>query len=108
MVLFTSAWQEMEAIMSESQLSFRRARLDDVPRIVRMLADDPLGAKRERCEDPLPNSYLSAFAAIDSDSNNELVVACLNKDVIGVLQITFIPCLSYQGSWRAVIEGVRV
>jgi len=94
--------------MSESQLSFRRACPDDVPRIVKMLADDPLGIKRERYENPLPNSYIAAFAAIDSDPNNELVVACLNEDVIGVLQITFIPYLTYQGSWRALIEGVRV
>ncbi|HET9405000.1 MAG TPA: GNAT family N-acetyltransferase [Burkholderiales bacterium] len=90
------------------ELSFRRAARADVPEIVRLLADDALGAKRERYELPLPASYLTAFEAIDSDPNNELVVACLGERVVGVLQLTFIPYLTYQGSWRALIEGVRV
>ncbi len=89
-------------------LSFRRARPGDLPAIVRMLADDPLGAKRERFETPLPESYLRAFEAIDADPNNELVVACLGEEVAGVLQLTFIPYLTYQGGWRALIEAVRI
>lgn len=92
----------------ELQLQFRRARREDVYRIVEMLADDPLGQKREQFTDPLPESYYQAFAAIDADHNNELVVACDGEQVIGVLQLTFIPNLTYQGGWRALIEGVRV
>ena len=87
---------------------FRRAERPDVSDIVRLLADDPLGATRERFETPLPPSYVRAFDAIDSDPNNELVVACLDGQVVGVLQITFIPYLTYQGGWRALIEAVRV
>jgi GNAT superfamily N-acetyltransferase len=93
---------------ADSKLSFRRAERSDVPHIVRLLADDPLGSKRERFEAPLPQSYLRAFDAIDADPNNELVVACLSGQVVGVLQITFIPYLTYQGGWRALIEAVRV
>ena len=95
-------------ILSTAEVQFRRARRDDLPRIVHMLADDPLGAERERYESPLPAGYLDAFAAIEGDPNHELVVACLNQHVIGVLQISFIPNLTYQGGWRALIEGVRV
>lgn len=94
--------------MTEQILSFRPANRDDVPRIVEMLADDPLGARRERFEIPMPRSYMSAFEAIDADPNNELIVACLNSKVVGVLQVTFIPYLTYQGGWRALIEGVRI
>ena len=94
------------AIMSD--VSFRCAERTDVPLIVRLLADDPLGAKRERYVTPLPASYLAAFEAIDRDPNNEVVVACRAGAVVGVLQITFIPGLTYQGGWRALIEGVRV
>src|SRR5690349_8386711 len=72
-------------------LTFRRAARDDLNDIVRLLADDPLGAKRESYGVPLPDSYLEAFAAIDRDPNNELVVAELGGAVIGVLQLTFIP-----------------
>ena len=39
---------------------------------------------------------------------NELVVAECEGIVVGVLQLTYIPYLTYQGSWRALIEGVRV
>ena len=77
--------------MTDAALSFRRARATDVPDIVRMLADDPLGATRDRNVTPLPESYARAFLAIDGD-----------------LQLMFIPSLTYQGGWRALIEGVRV
>ena len=73
-----------------------------------MLADDPLGAKREAYASPLPDRYYDAFKAIDDDANNELVVAVLAGKVVGVLQLTFIPYLTYRGGWRALIEGVRV
>ena len=94
--------------MPEAAPTFRRARADDVPDIVRLLADDPLGATRERYESPLPESYARAFRAIEQDANNELVVACRGEGVVGVLQLTYIPSLTYQGGWRALIEGVRV
>ena len=94
--------------MPETAPTFRRARADDVPDIVRLLADDPLGATRERYESPLPESYARAFRAIEQDANNELVVACRGERVVGVLQLTYIPSLIYQGGWRALIEGVRV
>ena len=73
------------------------------------MADDPLGATRERFENPLPESYEKAFDLIDQDNNNELLVLENERDgVVGVLQITYIPYLTYQGSWRALIEGVRI
>jgi GNAT superfamily N-acetyltransferase len=90
-------------------LTFRRATRDDVSSIVRLLADDPLGAKREHCSDPLPQRYFDAYAAIDRDDNNELVVVeDGDHGILGVLQLTFIPSITYQGGWRALVEGVRV
>ncbi|MCM3293550.1 GNAT family N-acetyltransferase [Paenibacillus sp. MER 180] len=86
---------------------FRTATVKDLNKIVQMLADDELGRIRERYEIPLPESYLKAFEAIDSDPNNELIVSCLGEEIIGVLQITFTPHITHQGSWRATIEGVR-
>lgn len=88
-------------------LTFRMATTQDVDKIVQMLADDELGKTRERYEKPLPESYLKAFEAIDKDPNNELIVACLDEEIVGVQQITFTPYLTHQGSWRATIEGVR-
>jgi len=89
--------------VTEVALSFRRARSTDVPDIVRMLADDPLGATRERDVTPLPKSYARVFRAIDRDPNNELVVAEQAGRVVGVVPLTFIPYLTYQGGWRALI-----
>lgn len=91
-----------------SALTFRLARKDDLPQLVRMLADDPLGARREVFSDPLAAAYTDAFAAIDADPANELIVAIRDGAPVGMLQLTFIPSLTYQGGFRALIEGVRV
>ena len=94
--------------MEEIDLQIRRARRHDLPAIVHLLADDPLGASREADVSPLPDSYHAAFDAIDADANQELVVVEDDGRVVGVLQLTFIPSVTYQGSWRALVEGVRV
>lgn len=91
----------------EKGINFRIATEQDLDRIVEMLSDDELGKTRERYEQPLPESYIKAFQAITSNPNNELVVAYQGNEVIGVQQITFVPYITYQGGWRATIEGVR-
>ncbi|HRH44205.1 MAG TPA: GNAT family N-acetyltransferase [Pyrinomonadaceae bacterium] len=88
--------------------NFRPATIKDLPAIVRMLADDFLGSQRERYEEPLPESYLKAFAEIDSSPNNELIVAEIDGEVIGTMQLTFIPNIAFQGGKRMLIESVRV
>ena len=85
---------------------FRNARREDVPTIVALLADDPIGAGREAAEVDEP--YWSAFAAIEADPRNELVVAECDGEVVGCLQLTYVPGLSRHGTERAQIEGMRV
>jgi len=89
-------------------ITFRQATREDLPEIVRMLADDFLGATRERYENPLPESYVKAFEEIEADKNNELIVAEINGEIIGTLQITFTSSISFQGGKRATVESVRV
>ena len=89
-------------------LLFRRARRADLPGIVRMLADDELGSQRERSEEPLPESYYSAFAQIEKDPNHELIVAEQNGELVGTLHLMFLPSISFQGGLRAQVESVRV
>lgn len=88
-------------------IHFRKATREDVPAIIRLLADDPLGAAREQYTNPLPNKYYAAFDEINSDKNNYLIIAEFDGNVIGTLQLTFITYLTYQGGKRALIEGVR-
>ena len=89
-------------------LAIRRATAADLPAIIAMLADDELGAGREDASLPLAAPYLAAFAAITADANQFLAVAELEGDVVGTLQLSFIPGLSHKGAWRGQIESVRV
>ncbi|MBY5559936.1 GNAT family N-acetyltransferase [Rhizobium leguminosarum] len=89
--------------------NFRLARLSDLAAIVRLLGDDDLGGAREIVSDPVDARYLSAFAAIEADANQLLAVATDAADqVVGSLQLSFLPGLSRTGMWRGQIESVRV
>lgn len=90
------------------EIVFRVARREDVPAIVRMLADDELGGQREKYTEPLSESYYTAFEKIEHDPNHELIVAESSGNVIGTLHLMFLPSLSYQGGVRAQVESVRV
>ena len=94
------------------ELQFREALEADLPVVIKMLADDQLGSQREDGSTPINDAYLSAFKTIDSDPNNELMVVETIVDsksiIVGMLQLTFIPYLTYKGSWRCLIEGVRI
>lgn len=90
------------------ELVYRNAVENDLPALIQMLADDDLGGKREDFSVVLNSNYIAAFNSIESDPNNELIVACYNNNIIGMLQLTFIPYLTYIGSWRCLIEGVRI
>ena len=90
------------------ELQFRDAKASDVAELVKMLADDPLGSKREQYEDPLPEAYWQAFKAIDQDANHRLIVCEKEGAIAGFFQLSFLPNLSRMGAWRAQIEGVRV
>ncbi|MBT3154839.1 GNAT family N-acetyltransferase [Streptomyces sp. CHD11] len=87
-------------------LEIRAAVAGDIPAIVGMLADDPLGAQRESPDDATP--YLTAMERIEADPNQHLVVAVREERVVGTLQLTIVPGLSRRGSTRSIIEGVRV
>ncbi|MEU3896011.1 GNAT family N-acetyltransferase [Streptomyces sp. NPDC045251] len=89
-----------------ADLEIRPTTEDDLPAIVAMLADDPLGARRESPDDLSP--YLAAFERLSADPNQRLVVAVRDGRVVGTLQLTIVPGLSRRGATRSIIEGVRV
>ncbi|MCD2325421.1 GNAT family N-acetyltransferase [Sphingomonas sp. IC-56] len=90
----------------ERVLTIRSATREDLPSILAMLAQDTLPADRET--DSADPRYAAAFDAIDADLNQLLVAAELDGQVIGTLQLSFIPGLSFRGAWRGQIEAVRI
>ena len=77
--------------------------------MVQLIANDKLGQLRENFTDPLPQVYYDAFERIDADPNQELIVVENDhREIVGTLQLSFIPYLTYQGGIRAQIEAVRV
>ncbi|WNC68625.1 GNAT family N-acetyltransferase [Thalassotalea nanhaiensis] len=90
------------------ELKYRSAEFEDLASLVALLSNDPLGSKREDASIPLNSAYLEAFEAIVRDPKNELLVVELENSLVGMLQITFIPYLTHIGSWRCLIESVRI
>ena len=91
-----------------TEISFRDATAGDLPEIVRLLADDALGAQRERHTDPLPQAYYDAFAALQAQAGNRILLAMMDGRIAGCAQLTLIPGLSHIGTLRAQIEAVRI
>ena len=90
-------------------IACRPARREDVAAIVRLLADDGLGAGREAVSDPPAAGYLAAFDKIAANPRALLAVAeDAGGRVVGTLQLTFIAGLSNQGAEQALVSAVRV
>lgn len=90
-------------------MNYRKATEKDLTAIVKMMADDVLGKKRENFKTPLPNSYINAFKNIEADKNQELIVLENDKlEIIGTLQISYLQYISYCGGIRAQIENVFI
>jgi GNAT superfamily N-acetyltransferase len=90
----------------------RRATRADLPALVALLTDDPLGAVRESAD---PAAYERAFVAVDADEHQLLVCAEEDGEVVARgarvkerPQLTVIPGLSRGGMLRGQIEAVRV
>ena len=92
----------------KASITLRPARRDDVPAIVALLADDPLGRERETAGDTPPEPYWQAFDDIAAQHGNFLIVAERDRAIVGCLQFTLIPGLSRRGMKRGLIEAVRV
>ncbi|MEW2127938.1 GNAT family N-acetyltransferase [Streptomyces sp. NPDC007259] len=94
-------------------LTLRPATRTDLPLVLALLADE------ERVVDPatvtVTEAYEYAFAAIDADPRNEMLVLVEDTDgqdgggkVVGCLQTTYIPGLGKGGAERVLIEAVRI
>ena len=91
-----------------TDLIFRRATRADLEAIVDMLVDDMIGKGREDGSRPLNARYVAAFEAIARDENQFLLVVEEAGEIVGSLQLSFIPGIARLGMWRGQIEGVRI
>lgn len=98
--------QEMTLNMRD--VLVRKMQKADLPRILQLLSDDEIGQSREMLQKTTHDDYLRAFTAINADLNQYLAVFERNDNIIGCLQISFIPGLSRRGALRGQIESVRV
>lgn len=93
---------------ADTVLTMRPATLADLPTVVALLADDINSVGREDTSEPLDPGYVSAFAAIDANPDQELIVAERDGVIVGTMQLSFLPGLSFRGAWRGQIEAVRI
>jgi GNAT superfamily N-acetyltransferase len=101
--------------LPDRSVTLRRAVGSDVPGIVALLTDDPLGATRDgpaggAGADGL-EPYRKAFKAVDADAGQLLLVADAEGTdgrVVATMQLSFIPGLARRGALRAQVEAVRV
>ncbi|WP_411085699.1 GNAT family N-acetyltransferase [Streptomyces sp. 061-3] len=84
----------------------RTATRADLPAVLALLADE------NQVVDPasvvVDEAYEKAFADIESDPRNEMLVLVDGDTVLGCLQATYIPGLGKRGEERALIEAVRI
>lgn len=93
---------------SSRGLRMRDAERQDIPEVIRLLAHDDLGKARENDGGEDDTAYRTAFDEIERDPKNRLIVADLDGQVVGCMQITTIPHMTFRGGTRLQIEGVRV
>jgi GNAT superfamily N-acetyltransferase len=86
-------------------IAFREARAEDVAAVVALLSDDFLGRAREVGSTA---EYQAAFARMQAEGTNHLVVGELGGRIVATYQITFISGLSLMATRRAQVESVRV
>jgi GNAT superfamily N-acetyltransferase len=92
-------------------LTFRDATPDDIAILIGLShAGDARGAETPPL-DPASLSdprYRAAFDDIAADANHRLVVAERDGEVVGTLQISFIPGLPNFGMKRGLLENVHI
>ncbi|MGV8953628.1 MAG: GNAT family N-acetyltransferase [Cypionkella sp.] len=92
-------------------LIFRDATAADIPTMLTLShAGDARGADTPPLD---PASFTdprtrAAFAAIDADPAHRLIVVELSGEIIGTLQITFLPGLPNFGMRRGLLENVHI
>lgn len=86
----------------------RRAIRGDLVSLLRLYQQLSLDEPREDLGPPLPPVYTKAFAAIEMDDRQHLLVADLDGNIVGSLVLVIVPNLSHRGAPWAEIENMVV
>ena len=84
------------------------AQADDLPAIVALFADDPIGGHGDSAEPAAQADYRAAFAEIAAAPNSNLFVARRDGRVVGTFQLTYTRLISGRGTLHAVLNGLQV
>jgi len=87
-------------------LEIRTARREDLPAILELLNADYIPPPPPQ-ESPTP-AQVNAFETIAAHPDHEIVVAVINGEVVGTMQLLMLPGLAHEGRWRMQVEAVRV
>lgn len=93
---------------TDTIISYRCAEENDLKVLIDLLFDDELGSTREINDNPTYVAYARAFARIQACPDNDILLAEIESEIVGMLQLTLLPSLTHKGGLRAHIEGVRV
>lgn len=89
-------------------LTLRDATKDDLPFIIGLSVGNMVVPTEDLPDEPFHPAYVAAFEAIVADRNQRLIVAELDGEPVGTLQITLVPGLLRLGMWRGLLESVHV
>lgn len=90
------------------RLTYRKAVEADLPFIVKLLSDDAVRATDDRPDEPFHPRYVAALRELEADPNQLMMVAELDGETVGTVQLTFIPGLASLGTRRCLVEAVHI
>lgn len=93
---------------TDVNISYRCADENDLKVLIELLFDDELGSTREANDNASYSVYANAFSKIQACPDNDILLAEIESEIVGMLQLTLLPSLTHRGGLRAQIEGVRV
>lgn len=94
--------------IDQQYLRFQRAGSEHLGDILRLLADDKLGQKRESLDPNTQNAYRLAFQRLLDNPMHAFMIVLFQDQVIGCCHLTLLHGLSFKASTRLQIESVRI
>jgi GNAT superfamily N-acetyltransferase len=89
-------------------LTFRRAVEADLPFIVKLLTEDAVRVTDDKPDEPFHSRYVAALRELSADPNQMMMLAVLDGETVGTVQLTFIPGISSLGMKRCLVEAVHI